>query len=314
MPFHVLDSIDTILAAAARLGVALSPDGAMLDTSGLDFIVVHARALDGTRWIVRAPRRPDVLAGAAAEARVLSAVRPVLAVAVPDWRITDEVIAYPRLGGTPAVTLDTGAPVWNVIDPAAPPAAFVTSLGAMLAALQRVPDDGLPARTLAEERRELARAVELARELLSPPDATIARWSRWIDNDALWPAHVALSHGDLHPGHLLLDERGALSGVLDWTEARVGDPGIDLAMVYQCFGRATLEAVAAAFAAHGGTTWDRLVDHAIERAAIFPALAAEWAHRTGNDAILEYARSQLNAQLAAAAPVPAPKPTAPAKP
>lgn len=294
VPFHALDSIESILAAAARLGIALSPDGATLDTSGLDFVAVHARALDGARWIVRAPRRADVLAGASTEARVLAAVRPALPVAVPAWRAGAEVIVYPRLDGTPAITLDTGAPVWNVIDPAALPEAFVTSLGALLAALQRVPAGALPARTLDEERRALAGAVELSRELLSPPEDTLARWSRWIDDaGAVWPAHVALSHGDLHPGHLLLDERGAICGVLDWTEARVGDPGIDLAMIHQCFGRAALEAVLAAFAAHGGIVWDRAAEHAIERAAMFPALAAEWAHRTGNAAILAYARAEL---------------------
>ncbi len=298
MTFHALESIDSILAAAARHGVSLSAAGATLDTMGLDFVVVHARDPAGTRWIVRAPRRAAVLAGTATEARVLRAVRGALPVAVPDWQITDEVIAYPRLGGTPAVTLDTGAPVWNVIDPTALAPAFLASMGDLLAALTRVPTEGLPARTIADERASLSRTVEVARELLSPPESILTRWSRWLADDAMWPEHVALTHGDLHPGHLLLAPDGTVTGVLDWTEARVGDPSIDLAMVHQCFGRPALETVAATFARNGGPTWPHLIEHAIERAAIFPALGAEWAHRTSNAAVLEYSRSQLDALLA----------------
>jgi hypothetical protein len=53
------------------------------------------------------------------------------------------------------------------------------------------------------------------------------------------------------------------------------------------------EALAARFERAGGRTWPRLVDHAAERWAVFPALAAEWALRTGNEAVLEHARSFL---------------------
>ncbi len=35
-------------------------------------------------------------------------------------------------------------------------------------------------------------------------------------------------HGDLGPGHLLVHV-GRLHGVIDWTDAHVGDPAIDLA-------------------------------------------------------------------------------------
>src|SRR5687768_9662162 len=120
MVFRALQDQAELVAAAAREGLDLVTDDARVDTMGLDSLVVHARDRDGTWWIVRAPRREDVSRGARVEARILAAVRPHLTAAVPDWRIhADDVIAYPRLGGTPAITLDTGAPVWNVIDPAA---------------------------------------------------------------------------------------------------------------------------------------------------------------------------------------------------
>lgn len=293
MSFVPLASLEAILAAAARHGLALFDP--TLDEMGLDFLAVHARDASGTRWIVRAPRRADVAAGAEREARTLAAAHGRLPVAVPDWRITGEVIAYARLPGTPVVTLADGAPTWNGIDPAAPAPGFLAALGALLAALQRVPHAGLVTRTIAQERAEIARVVDRSVTLLDPPAAVLARGRRWVADDSLWPAFVTLSHGDLHPGHLLLDDGGALTGVLDWTEARVGDPGIDLAMMHRCFGRPALEAIVAAMAAHGGATWPRAVAHAIERAATFPAAAADWADRTGNADVLAYAKSELAA-------------------
>lgn len=294
--FTALDSLESILAAAARHGLVLTDT--TLDTMGLDFLAVHGADADGNRWILRAPRRADVAEAATIEARTLAAVRDHLPVSVPEWRIAADVIAYPRLPGIPVVTLEASGPVWNGIDPAAPAPAFLAQLGALLAALQRVTGD-VPARTIAEERAECARIVQRSRELLSPPDAIFARWQRWVDDDAMWPAYTALSHGDLHPGHMLLED-GALTGVLDWTEARVGDPGVDLAMMVRCFGRGATEAIHAGLVASGGRTWDRAIDHAVERAVMFPAAAADWAARKGNDAILEYARSSLESDIALA--------------
>ncbi len=295
--FQALDSLEAIVAAAARHGLSLVD--ATLDTMGLDYLAVHARDPAGVRWIVRAPRRADVAAAASLEARVLSVVRGRIGVAVPDWRIADDVIAYPRLDGTPVVTLDQGAPAWNGIDPASPTPAFLEAIGRVLAALQRVTDVLLPARTISEERAECSRIVRKACELIDPPAQLIERWERWVDNDAMWPTHVALSHGDMHPGHLLLDEGGALTGILDWTEARVGDPAIDLAMMLRCFNREALETIVTAFAAHGGTTWPQIVEHVIERVSLFPAQAADWAARTNNESILEYARSEMRRDIGA---------------
>lgn len=290
-------SVDDLFALAHRHGLSLRAEGARLDTSGLDFLALHADDPGGVRWIVRAPRRPDVIASAAAEATVLAIVHPRLPVAVPDWRVhTPELIAYPRLGGTPAVTIDTGAPVWNVIDPAAPSDVFLDSCADVLAALQAIPADVLPPAlvdaSLDVARARLDRAAQLARDLIEPSAAMWARWQRFLAGDT-WPDHLALTHGDLHPGHMLLDDAGRITGVLDWTEARVTDPGVDLAMFAGCFGRAALERLVPRFERRGGRTWPRLVDHALERWAMFPALGAEWAHRTGNTGILQFARDQL---------------------
>jgi aminoglycoside phosphotransferase (APT) family kinase protein len=294
-------SVDDLLALARSHGLDLRSEGARLDPSGLDFLALHADDADGVPWIVRAPRRPEVAAAAAVEAKILAIVRPHLPVAVPDWRVcTPELIAYPRIAGTPAVTLDTGAPVWNRIDPAAPSDVFLDSYADALAALQAVPASALPADlidTIAAARARLDRAARLARDLLEPAAPTWERWQRFVAGDT-WPEHVALGHGDLHPGHMLLDDAGRLVGIIDWTEARVTDPGVDLAVIAGCFGRGALERLVPRLERCGVRTWPRLVDHAVERWAMSPALAAEWAHRTGNAAVLQYARDQLAAQQA----------------
>jgi aminoglycoside phosphotransferase (APT) family kinase protein len=46
------------------------------------------------------------------------------------------------------------------------------------------------------------------------------------------PAALVLVHGDLHPRHVLVDPRGAVSGVVDWGDACRADPAVDLASAY----------------------------------------------------------------------------------
>jgi len=52
-----------------------------------------------------------------------------------------------------------------------------------------------------------------------------------------------LIHGDLSADHLLADELGRLSGVIDFAEARLSDPAIDFAGVLNRFGWRDLEVV-----------------------------------------------------------------------
>lgn len=290
-----------LLAVVRRHGLELQAEDADFDRTGLDFLVVHARDESGTPWIVRTPRRPEVTASTYVEARVLRLVRPHLPVAAPDWQVhAPDVIAYPRISGTPAVTVTPEGPQWNILDPAAPSEAFLESFARALAALQSIAPEvasraGVPTTTIAEVRAALSRSMDATREALQPAEAVWRRWQRWLADDAMWPQHLALVHGDLHPGHMLLGTDGRLVGILDWTEARVTDPSVDLAMFCGCFGRPALERLVERFARAGGTTWPRLVDHAAERWAAFPALAAEWALRTDNAAVLEHVRGQLAA-------------------
>ena len=298
--FEPLESAAALLAAARREGLRLVHVEGDFDQTGLDFLVVHTHDEDGVPWVVRTPRRSAVVASARVEARVLALVRPHLPVAVPDWRVfTDHVIAYPRLGGVPAVSMDPAAGVvWNRVDPAAPSATFIHSFADALAALQRVntkaiEEAGVPTKTIEETRAEIARAMEETREVLATPDNVWARWQRWLANDAIWPRHLALVHGDLHAGHLLLDDEGRVTGILDWTEAHLGDPSIDFALFVGAFGKAALDECIRRFESAGGTTFPGLAAHAAERWAAFPALGAKWGLSTGNEGVIAFARTML---------------------
>lgn len=54
-------------------------------------------------------------------------------------------------------------------------------------------------------------------------------WADMLDDDANFQFRPSLVHADLGLDHILVDpERGGLSGVIDFGDARVGDPEIDL--------------------------------------------------------------------------------------
>jgi aminoglycoside phosphotransferase (APT) family kinase protein len=46
------------------------------------------------------------------------------------------------------------------------------------------------------------------------------------------PEPVAVLHGDLHMRHLLVDAAGALTGVIDFGDVCVGDPAVDLSLLW----------------------------------------------------------------------------------
>lgn len=198
------------------------------------------------------------------------------------------------------MTVGDSGVTWHVIDPTAPPDTFLDSCAALFAALQRIGVEeaeaaGVNVSSMAAARTAMGEAMERTRGVLAPSDAVWDRWQRWLANDSLWSTHVGLVHGDLHPGHMLLGSQGELCGVLDWTEAQVTDPSIDFAFFFGCFGEEPFLELLARVEAAGGRVWPRLAEHAIERWSAFAAIAAEWALRTGDEAVLEHARQQLGA-------------------
>jgi macrolide phosphotransferase len=301
----MISRIGDLLRAAGETGLRLDPGTASLDESGADFLVAHGRDGEGTPWIVRAPRRPDVMARAAGERRALALVRPRLPVAVPDWRIaTAEIIAYPRLAGEPAAVVDpaAGGYVWR-FDPTDPPEAFTSSLAAVLAALHRIdPAEaaaaGLRVRRPDDIRADLAEEMERAREILDIPDVLWARWHRWLADDDYWPRVSTVVHGDLHPPHILVDEAHRVVGLLDWTEAHVADPAMDFTLQFGAMGPKALDALLAGYQQAGGAIGARMREHVVESWLAYPATIASFARVTGEESHRQLAQHLVEASAA----------------
>lgn len=287
---------DAIAALARRHGLSLTGETEMNDI-GLDFRVAFAADETSRAWVLRIPRRSDVLPRAENEARVLRLLKGRLPVAVPDWQIfTPELIAYPRLPGTTAMTIDpaTRQPNWN-IDRESP--VFARSLGQALAALHGIPaaeaaTAGLKVSSAEEVRRAFADEIDRVRREVGIGEALLSRWRAWLE-DASWPPFTALIHGDLYAGHVLVDGTSRATGMLDWTEAEVGDPATDFVFHLMGFGEDGLDRLLSEYEAAGGRTWPGMRHHIAERLSAAPVKYALFALTNGLDEHLTAARAQL---------------------
>jgi macrolide phosphotransferase len=253
-----------------------------VDESGWDFLVVHATATDGTRWILRAPRRPGESLDA--EGALLDHVRRLLPVAVPDWRIhTDTLIAYPRLPGEPADE------TWQPTD---------DTLGRSIALLHSLPTGplqtlGVPVSTPDDQRKWLIDKLETVMPEFDIPSAWLRRWHDWLAAADRWPQEVVLVRGDLHPQHLLV-EGGRLVGLIDWADATISDPSLDFVDPYHYLAPAVFERLLADYERHGGAVGPGLREHIALRASFGPVIGGAFGLRIGRDDLVEQAREQFS--------------------
>lgn len=286
-------------ALAARHGLRL--DGPLtVNELGLDYRIVIGAVEDGTRWVLRIPRRADVSAKVPQEARVLAMLKQHLPFAVPDWRVANaELVAYPMLEDSTAIVMQPGSttPEWMVPQESE---VFAQSLAAAVAALHAVPiaaaeAAGILVRTPAEARQKVADDVDRVRRELTVHEKRLERWKRWLDDDASWPDFSVVVHGDLYVGHVLVDRSERVTGMIDWSECRVDDPSIDMASHLMVFGEAGLAKFLALYEAAGGRVWPRIAHHVTERLAVWPVTYALFGLDSGNQEHLATAKAQLAA-------------------
>jgi macrolide phosphotransferase len=290
-----------ILALAADHGLEVDPDSVVVNEMGLDFRVAlatatHSSTPTGGRWVLRIPRRPEVLDRAGVEARLLAVVAPRLGVAVPDWRIHSRgLIAYPALPGEPGLTLDGhGAPVWH-LDIAS--LRYARSLGTVLAELHAVdPAEaaaaGVEVRDPAAVREQWRRDIATVAAEFAVDPALRRRWAAWLAEDGYWPEHSVLTHGEIYPAHTLVVEE-EITAVLDWTTAMVGDPARDFALHQAVAPPAAFEATVQRYVELGGRVWPRLAEHCAELFAAGPVAYGLFALQTGLEEHRQAAQAQL---------------------
>jgi aminoglycoside phosphotransferase (APT) family kinase protein len=178
---------------------------------GWDFKVL----IVGDSWVVRWPRHRLAVEEIEKEVELLPVLAPLLPVQVPRFAYVSRdpwLVAYGLIKGEPLVDEDPDG------------------VRAFLDALHAVDLDGIPGprpdwlETYREQADEFRRVVL---PLLDPDES--ARGKELLaETETLTGFEPVVTHSDLGPTHLLVRD-GRLAGVIDWGDARVGDPAIDYA-------------------------------------------------------------------------------------
>ncbi|MBT8487246.1 MAG: phosphotransferase [Gemmatimonadetes bacterium] len=217
--------------------------------SGWEFDVYRVRVeCEGTDWAFRFPRRREYSEQFDDEAEVLRVVaRTVAPIRVPSVELRGAPgphFPYSFAGhrfiegiraDAPGVALGNG---------------FAETLGATLARLHAsTPDDalrdvlGLETEGPREWLDETLAEIEGLRGFGPEVDAALG----WLEAIPVVPApHGGMArviHNDLCPDHLLVDGAGDLCGIIDWTDAAIGDPLMDFVVLYAWKGRSFVEKV-----------------------------------------------------------------------
>ncbi|MGF7535874.1 macrolide 2'-phosphotransferase MphK [Bacillus mexicanus] len=292
--------ITEIVGLARSQGLAVRPETAQLNETGMDFQVVFAEDDDCMPWVLRKPRRSDVVERAASEGRTLAFLRANLTADVPDWRIhTPELIAYPMLKGTPAAGIDLEQKqyVWNM-NHQPPSDDFVQSLAGILAELHGADQtsagqSGIEVIMPEDFRQMTAESMADVKNKLGVSSQLWERWQTWINDDAYWPDFSALIHGDLHPPHILINQNERVTGLLDWTEAKVADPAKDFVLYQTIFGEKETARLLEYYDQAGGRIWVKMQEHISEMQAAYPLEIAMLAQQTQQEEHMNMALEAL---------------------
>jgi aminoglycoside phosphotransferase (APT) family kinase protein len=82
--------------------------------------------------------------------------------------------------------------------------------------------------------RARARIAEVVEAGLWTAPPMVASWLEEAERLPM-PAHSVVVHGDLHIRHVLIDDRRAIAGVIDWGDLAVSDPSLDLSLGWALF-------------------------------------------------------------------------------
>lgn len=239
-----------------------------------------AVVIDATRrrWVVRAPVHPA--AGAALEAEV--ELLEGLAAEVDAEHLPFDVprtagfahlpeggraVVYPEVPGVP-LRLET----------LGPGPGLAAALGRSIAALHELPTSlvenaGLPVYDAEAYRGRRQSEVDEAARTGKVPPTLLRRWEERLEDVALWRFSPTVVHGDLTTEHVLT-AGGSVTGILDWSDAKVADPADDLAWLLVAAPQDAVDAIMEAYQLRRTELTD---PHLAERALLAGELAlARW--------------------------------------
>jgi len=285
--------------------VAQFPSLAPVRTELLGYGWDNAAFLVNDAYVFRFPRRTIAVPLIRSELAALPRLAPLLPVPIPVPSFTGSPSAsypwpfagYPLLRGTPLDAKRPSARARLVLAPA---------LGTFLRALHGAPARAAAADVLGGDvigRLDHAKRLPQARArfadtatagVFADGDIFIAAMERIAPNDAPRPAVVV--HGDLYARHLLVDDAGALAGIIDWGDIHLGDRALDLASAKLVLPAAALDVFRAHYGQVDSPTWDRATYRAIHHAALELAYGIDRNDRDLVDAAL-FALAALREQL-----------------
>jgi aminoglycoside phosphotransferase (APT) family kinase protein len=300
------DEIDTDAALMGRLLANQFPQWADLPIEpvfpqGTDNALYRL----GDDMVARLPRREVNIAGLEKERLWLPHVAPFLPVSVPEplaegvpgdgypfiWSV------YSWLDGRPATSE-------NISDRTR----FARDLSRFITALERVDsaDGPQPGQHNAFRGVRLERRDRSARSAIAAlaerinTDIVTAAWEEALAADE-WRGAPVWIHGDLDSRNLLVDERGRLSGVIDFGCLGVGDSACDVMAAWKLFTGESRDVFREELAVDDAT-WDRSRGWALSQALIAlpyytmetnPVLVRE-AQRWMTEVLADYAKRHVN--------------------
>jgi aminoglycoside phosphotransferase (APT) family kinase protein/8-oxo-dGTP pyrophosphatase MutT (NUDIX family) len=181
----------------------------------------HTTIVEG-RWVDRVPQRPDIAPRLRAEAALLPRIAAGLPLAVPVPVVLEDSplrVRHPIVRGEPcapdALTAEDGRLVGTFLR-------ALHDTGPDVYAGTGVPD-------AATARVTLLGSLDDMRVRVLPLLPADRRAAGAALLDAVGePVEACLVHADVGPMHLLVVD-GRVNGVIDWSDAVIGDPGLDLA-------------------------------------------------------------------------------------
>ncbi len=265
---------------------------------GSDFAVTGLLDARGRRWVVRSPQHAAAGAALEGEVELLERLSPAVdGGALPFDVPRPAGFAHLPEGGRAMVYPElVGAPI--DLESLTPGPHLAARLGRAIAAIHELPaalveSAGLPVYDAEDYRHRRLAEVDEAARTGGVPRTLLARWERALEDVSLWRFRATPVHGDLAAEHVLVaDDR--VVAILDWSEARVGDPAEDLAWLFASAPEAALDSVLEAYSLARTERGDA---HLAARATLASELAlARWllyGVRAGDHDVVADARRML---------------------
>jgi len=175
---------------------------------------------------------------------------------------------------------------------------FVQTPAQVLADLHNIPNKqaekvGIEVLSPKEVRQQMQKRMENVNNKYGVEESLWARWQRWLKDDGLWPEQTALIHGDLHPGHIIVNDRDRVTGLIDWTEDKVTDIAKDFIGYLMVFGEEELDRLIQAYKESGGYYWPKMKEHIIELNTTSAIDIAEFGEKSGLEEYEQMAKQAL---------------------